>query len=345
MEVDVSWKEFFQDDARYADVINALGCGGRQVVTKEDLQEADTQTILGRVQKWPKVGRSRSSNGKYKYRLKLRDMVRKVAFGVNFVIVGIENQELINYAAPLSCMVYDAGEYEKQLGQVRKLIRKNAKGLTAGEYLYGFGKKNRLFPVVTFVLYAGAENWDGPTNLCGMLDFTGLPEELKNMVSDYSINLVEIRKLKDTSVFKTDVRQVFDFIRYSEDKEALKALVQNEEAYQNMEEDAYEVAAKYMNVKELFSKKEKYRGKDGKVNMCKAMQDWSDELLALGRKEGLETGRVEGHADGIRSVVVNMVKKGMDDEDIQELANCSLEMIAEVRHQYSTTEIFRGKSR
>lgn len=43
-----------------------------------------------------------------------------------------------------------------------------------------------------------------------------------------------------------------------------------------MEEGAYEVAAKYMNVKELFVRKEKYKGKDGKVNMCKAMQEWSD---------------------------------------------------------------------
>ena len=92
-----------------------------------------------------------------------------------------------------------------------------------------------------------------------------------------------------------------------------------------MEEDAYEVAAKYMNVKELFTKKEKYKGKDGKLNMCKAMQDWSDELLATGRAEGL--------ADGIRCVVVNMVKKGMNDAEIQELANCSLEMIAEVRRE------------
>ena len=42
--------------------------------------------------------------------------------------------------------------------------------------------------------------------------------------SDYKINLVEIRKLEDTSVFKTDVRQVFDFIRCSNDKNALKKL-------------------------------------------------------------------------------------------------------------------------
>lgn len=325
MEVDVRWKEFFRDDARYADVINALGCGGRQVVSGTDLQEVDSQILLNRTRKRQGTESDKRKKGKHRHKVKMRDMVRKVAFGVNFVIIGIENQELINYAAPLSCMVYDAGEYERQMSKVRKTVRNNGVGLTAGEYLYGFGKGNKLFPVVTFVLYAGKEDWDGPTNLHGILDFTDLPDELKNMVSNYSINLIEIRKLTDTSMFQTDVRQVFDFIRYSEDKEALQKLIESEEGYQNMEEDAYEVAAKYMNVKELFTKKEKYKGKDGKINMCKAMQDWSDELLATGRAEGL--------ADGIRCVVVNMVKKGMNDAEIQELANCSLEMIAEVRRE------------
>ena len=33
------------------------------------------------------------------------------------------------------------------------------------------------------------------------------------------------RKWKDTSVFKTDIWQVFDFIRYSKNKEQVKKLV------------------------------------------------------------------------------------------------------------------------
>lgn len=43
-----------------------------------------------------------------------RDLVRKTPFGVNFAIVGIENQEEIDYALPLRVLCYDAGEYEKQ---------------------------------------------------------------------------------------------------------------------------------------------------------------------------------------------------------------------------------------
>lgn len=41
MVKDTGWKGFLSDDARYADVINGVACGGEQVVKKEDLQEKD----------------------------------------------------------------------------------------------------------------------------------------------------------------------------------------------------------------------------------------------------------------------------------------------------------------
>ena len=121
MEMDVCWKEYFRDEARYADVINGIGCAGQQLVRGEDLQEIDSQTILGR---WFRVlGKSN--------RVRIRDMVRKVAFGVNFAIVGIENQEMVDLCMPLRCMAYDAGEYEKQAGRIRKRIKK-AEGTECG---------------------------------------------------------------------------------------------------------------------------------------------------------------------------------------------------------------------
>ena len=86
MEMDVCWKEYFRDDARYADVINGIGGGGQQLVRGEDLQEVDSQTIVGR---WFGIlGKSS--------RVRIRDMVRKVAFGVNFAIIGFENQEMVD---------------------------------------------------------------------------------------------------------------------------------------------------------------------------------------------------------------------------------------------------------
>ncbi|MBD5522332.1 MAG: transposase [Lachnospiraceae bacterium] len=261
MTQDITWKDYFLDNERYADIINGIGCMGRQVVTKDDLQELDTQTA--------------------KKKIKIRDMIRKAAFGVNFAIIGIENQETIDYAMPLRSMSYDAGEYEKQAEIIRKKVRKKRKGLSAGEYMYGFRKDSRLKPVVTFILYSGAEEWDGPKTLHDMLDFTDIPDELKKITSDYRMNLINIRKLKDTSIFKTDVRQVFDFIRCSENRDKLRELVDSDDYYKNMDEDAFDVVAHYTNAEELIEAKDYYERKAGKVDMCRAIK----EMIEEGRAE------------------------------------------------------------
>ncbi len=136
---DTGWKGFLSDDERYADVINGIGCKGKQVVKKEDLQEIDTQTGFLRgtrfIHKLAQLGKGN---------VKIRDCVRKVAFGTNFAIIGIGNQETMDYSIPIRNMSYDVDAYEKQAAKIRKEVRKNRKGLSAGEYLYGFRESERL---------------------------------------------------------------------------------------------------------------------------------------------------------------------------------------------------------
>lgn len=282
MGQDIEWKIFFADDRRYADMINGIVFRGKKVVAETDLHEIDTQTgfLHGMefIRKW--------QDRRNRRRIRIRDSVRKTAFGVNFVIFGIESQEVIDYSIPLRNMAYDVGEYEKQAAKIRREVRKNHDDLGAGEYLYGFRKVSRLHPVVTFILYSGKETWDGPRSLYEILDFTDLPNELRAMVSDYRIHVIDIRKFDGTDVFQTDVRQVFDFIRCSEDVKALKKLVENDAYYKNMDEDAYEVVNHYSNMPKLVEMKD-YYGEDGKVNMCKAIMDWMEESKEEGREEGM----------------------------------------------------------
>lgn len=46
MDQDMGWKEYFSDDSRYADLINGVVCGGRQMISEGHLKEADTQTVF-----------------------------------------------------------------------------------------------------------------------------------------------------------------------------------------------------------------------------------------------------------------------------------------------------------
>ena len=132
MKNDVEGKTFFENDERYADLINGLLCNGRQILREGDLTEISGQVRV----RIPKAG-SGSSGQKYKKREKMQDIVRKAAFGMNFILIGLENQETIDYSLPLRCMEYDVGQYEKQAAKIRRSVRKRPKGLKAGEYLYG----------------------------------------------------------------------------------------------------------------------------------------------------------------------------------------------------------------
>lgn len=310
MKKDVGWKTFFEDNHRYADVINGIGFKGKQLVKAEDLLEQDS-----------------SSKGK------ARDLLKKTAFGVNFALIGIENQETVDYKFPLRNLHYEVNLYEKQAAEIQKELKRykegnrgNEKALSAGEYLYGFRKENRLKPVVTFVLYSGKEPWDGPMCLHDILDFNDIPKEIRKLTENYKINLVDIRRI-DTSVFRTDVKYVFDFLRCAENKQALYELVNNEPYYKEMDEDAYEVVRLYAGAKELVEPKN-YDGEGGKRNMCQAIRD----LMEDSKQEGIETGIKEGKLECVRNLI-----GVLSDEVIAERLEVSLEVVKEI-HAAMITE-------
>lgn len=327
LQKDVSWNVFFEDDTRFADFINACGCNGEVTILPEDLLEEDTKNVF-------RQGDDGARSTTY------RDMIRKVARGINFIIVGIEHQETVNYGMPLTIMGYELGYYNKQRRHISRENKKNKEKLKDGEFLYGLRKEDKLYPAVTFVLYTG-EDWDRAINLKGILNFNNIPENLQKLVQDYNIHLINIREWKDTNVFQTDLKQVFDFIRYSENKDMLKALVEKDENFANLREDTYDVIEKYGKVKGL--NKEKYKEEDGTVDMCKAMDDWAKEEREIGLREGHESGLKEGHEsglkeghesgvkDGIQFVVENMIKEGVEDKDIIRFTKCSRELLEKVR--------------
>jgi len=139
-----------------------------------------------------------------------------------------------------------------------------------------------------------------------------------------SIN-AEKRHIENTAVFKTDVKQVFDFIRCSKDKNKLLELVENDVYYSQVDDDAYDVITKYANAKELV-KKEEYKSEGGKNNMCKAIQDLMNDSREEGREEGRELGRElgreEGYELGIKRERIRAIQKKLDKQK-------SLEQIAD----------------
>ncbi len=292
MKEDTLFKRYLSDDTRYADLINGIEFAGEQVVHPEDLTDRDTQS-----------GYHSARDGKNKSP-KVRDLIRKCAFGVNFAVVGVENQTQVHFLMPLRVMGYDLREYERQADEVRKVV-KDSKNISREEFLSGFLQNGRLHPCISLVLFYG-EEWTGSRSLHELLDFSQMPEHFRRLVADYPLNLIEIRKLKHTEVFRTDLKQVFDFIRFSSDKEQLRELVTKDPSYAELNEDAYDVIAQLTKAEELAAIKQ-FHEKEGKVNMCVALK----EMLKDEREEGLKEGIKEGQ-NKINELVKHLILDGRD---------------------------------
>ena len=117
---------------------------------------------------------------------------------------------------------------------------------------------------------------------------------------------------------------MFDFIRCSSDKSALKNLIETDDYYKNMEEDAFDVAVQYTNATELIEAKEYYE-KEGVVDMCKALT----ELIEDGREEGREEGRDMGITEGIALTkkVYKLQKLGKSNAEIAEECNIAVSQV------------------
>ena len=207
-----SW-EYFQDEARVADIINVCCYGGKRVVKPEDVSDAD----------------SRNENSE-------RDLIKKTALGTRYAFIGFENQDNVDYSLPVRILGYDYRDYKKQTDKVRRKNRRKRGSVDdrTGEFLYEYRKTDQIYPVVTIVLYYG-DRWDGPKSIGDMLD---ADTDLKSSgyLQDYRINLIEVNNMSDEELdrFKTDVKQVFKFIRNRKDKEKMSGIIENDPYYSNV---------------------------------------------------------------------------------------------------------------
>lgn len=191
---------------------------------------------------------------------------------------------------------------------ISKQVRQR-KDITETDFISGFARDSRLGPCVTLVLYYG-EKWDGTTDLHGILDFSGIPEELRDVVNNYKIYLCEVRQFNNTDVFRTDLKQVFDCVRYSDDPEKLYEIVSNDPTYREMDGDTYELIAQYLKTNELMQVK-RCEKKEGKVDMCKAIA----ELIEGGRRQGMEQGIAQGIEKVIRAMIETSRELGSTREE------------------------------
>ena len=268
-------KDYMQDPQHFADAFNYYAFDGRQVVRAEKLSEADP-TELAII----------FSEDKKEFVEKFRDVLKQCILmeddKISYLMIGIENQTDIHYAMPVKNMIYDALEYGKQVSR-RAKEHKEAKDTKGAEFLSGFTKEDKLKPVITLVVYWGTKEWDAPRSLKEM--FEDVSEDVLQFVSDYKVNLIVPKEIKDFTKFKTELGVALKYISVADQDEVASALAK-EEGYQIIEANTArllgEVAGMNIEVKEG----------EKKVNMCKAFQDMTDKAMEKGRAEGRAEGKI-----------------------------------------------------
>ncbi|MDE7212386.1 MAG: transposase [Lachnospiraceae bacterium] len=279
LKADTIVKNYWRDNARFADLFNAVLFQGRVVIRPEELEDVDTDEsfVLEHRGHAQSIQQARDN---------IKICKRSAARGVQFVMLGNEGQEHVHYGMPMRVMEYDYGTYQKQYDdKVRKYKEREdaRKEMDRDEILSGIKKTDALIPVITVVVYYGEKPWDGATSLHGML---GLGEDIAPFVNDYKLLLVEARK-NDLKLHNIDNMDLFNLLGIfldgkkpvGETKEHALAYVKQHKVDKSVIMTAAGVANRVIDYG--------VPGRKGEDVMCTFFEKLKEEGVEEGRAEGI----------------------------------------------------------
>jgi len=298
---DTVTKDYMKNTTAFADAFNGSVFHGEQIVDPKRLQLADsTQTAI--------VYNDVHLAAIQKYRDLLKQAVIMRDDNAAYLMLGIENQSDIHYAMPVRNMLYDALQYTDQVAAADHAHREEAKekkqlrerkeaGETltdeaqalldapsdsSAEFLSGFHKTDRLIPVITLVILFNAAPWDGPLSIHEMLDTQD--EEILSLVPDYRIHLISpaTMELEDFDRFRTNLREIFLYIKHSKDKKVLKHILSTDTRFKALEREAAVL------INTVTGSQLPLDTTLEVTDMCKAIEDIKEEARLEGRLQDLK---------------------------------------------------------
>lgn len=296
VKADVLLKDFWRPNDRFADLFNAVVFQGKEVLKPEELQEMDTD--MSGIIRFKDYEQSL---------VRIRDVVKKTAFGVEFVVLGIESQQKIHYAMPLRTLLYDGMGYLKEYQELTRSRKEDKGKRTNEEFLSGMRKEERLHPIISIVVYYSEKPWDGPLCLKDMI--VEMPEQIEKIFSNYKMNLVQIRESDQYVFHNEDVRTVFEIAR-----EVFKGnfdKINRDYKDRPITSELLSVIGKITESRELIDQGENREVTD----MCTA----------------LEKLKEEGRQEGIRSLIFQWTAEGRTVTEIAELLRKPEAFVREVQ--------------
>ena len=271
--------QWVKNRRRFANVFNAKIFDGVQVIKPEELEpiEGETHILL------------QTKDGKKQEIHRYRDITMRWKGKMDLMILACENQDKIHYAMPVRTMIYDGLSYVQQMKLMWDL-RDEDDEITDDEFLSKFCKDDKICPVITLVFYFGEKEWDASLDLYGMFDIESMirtNDDLRKYIPNYTINLIDAERIENLEVYHKDLQVIFGLLKCRKDKKKLRQYVEdNQEFFKSVDEDTGVAISSFINSESVMNKL-KNQNEGGKVNMCKAMEDWAAEERAEGREENL----------------------------------------------------------
>ena len=238
---DTILKNYWRDNAQFADLFNAVLFGGAQVIRPDELEDDDTEDST--VMEHRDIAESIET---FRDNIKIRKVSN--ASGIQFVLLGLEHQEHIHYAMPMRIMGYDYSVYKKQYDK-NAANYKTSVGMQEDEYLSRMKKTDKLVPVITILVYYGEKTWDGAVTLHEMLH---IPTAWRPFVNDYKLLLVEAKK-NDLKLHNINNIDLFNMLELLGDKKSThKETKEKAIAYAKEQKEAAEYQWVVKTVKDLF---------------------------------------------------------------------------------------------
>ena len=255
----------FENEHFFADIINGLIFKGEHRVKPEELSNGNVHSQY------------KADDGKL-HELE-RDATKHWKRGiVEFSVLGLENQTVVDNFMPFRIFSYDGNGYRSQLLQERPV----------------------MVPVVTIVLYFGTEHhWNAKKNLLAHMN---VPEGLEEYVNDFKIHVFEIAWLsaEEVSRFESDFKVVANFF-------VKKRIDPN---YDGRDETEIKHVDAVLKLLSAMTGDARYanlltnpNAKKGVHNMC----DVAERLENKGRAEGRTEGRTEERMANIRNMLADHV--------------------------------------
>ena len=268
-EKDILEKKLLMFNDVFADFVNGIMFDGKDVVKEDELVDLS--------------GWSHYKGDDSKHRFQDRDVV-KLWKKENVVIslIGIENQDIPDEDMVFRVISYDGASYRTQL--VEKESRKRKKKVD--KVAEKSAEKLDIFPVITFVIYYGEEEWRHETTLHKRLN---LDSELKHYVSDYSINLIDLKKLSEDDInkFKKDFKLIADYMVKGSKHKADRIDLNHPE---EVSELILRITGEELPIP--------IESEEGGKNMEKFFEPMFERAEARGRAEGRAEGEARGRAEG-----------------------------------------------